>query len=63
MINPFYFMLKAPFVLKIPKSLSWLFGYAEKWLDEKAKVDFKICDVTDWTTSNYNTYVVQYLRK
>ena len=32
---------------------AWLCGYAEKQLDKKAKVNFKICDVTDWTTNNY----------
>ena len=32
-INAFYFILKAPLVLKIFKFLSWVFGYAEKRLD------------------------------
>ena len=54
MKNAFYFMLKALFVLEIFKLLFWLFGYAEKRFDEKAKVNFKICDVKDWTTDNYN---------
>ena len=32
--NPFYFILKAPFVLKIFKFLSWLFSHVrEKWID------------------------------
>ena len=32
--NPFYFILKAPFVLNIFKFLSWLFGHVrEKWID------------------------------
>ena len=39
-------MLKALFVLEIYKLLSWLFGYAEKRLDKKAKVNFKIYNVT-----------------
>ena len=30
MKNDFYFILKATFVLKIIKSLSWLFGHVEK---------------------------------
>ena len=30
MKNAFYFILKAPFVLKIFKSLSWFFGHVEK---------------------------------
>ena len=35
MKNAFYFMLKAFFVLKIFKVLSWLFGHVEKtpWLE------------------------------
>ena len=33
MNNAFYFTLKALFVLKIFKSLSWLFGHVEKQLD------------------------------
>ena len=33
--NPFYFILKARFVLKIFKFLSWLFGHVERttWLE------------------------------
>ena len=34
----------------------------KKKLDEKAKVKFKIYDVTDWTTNNCNTYNAQYLK-
>ena len=29
------FMLKALFVLQVITFLSWLFGYVEKWLDNK----------------------------
>ena len=54
-------MLIALFVLELFTFLSWFFGYAEKRLDKKAKVDFKIYDVTDWTTINYNTHIAQYL--
>ena len=43
--------------------LPWLFDYVEKWIDKKAKVNFKIYDVTDSTINNYNTYIVQYLKK
>ena len=50
--NAFYFMLKALFILEIFKFLSWLFGYVEKRLDKKVKVNFKIYDVTDWTTND-----------
>ena len=31
--NAFYFTLKALFILKIFKFLSWLFGHISKWLD------------------------------
>ena len=39
--NVFYFILKALFVLKIFKFLSWFFGGVEKRLDLK-DVNFKI---------------------
>ena len=44
--NTFYFTLKPLFFLKIFKFLSWLFGHAEKRLDYKDKVRFKIYDGT-----------------
>ena len=56
-------MLKALFVLGIITFLSWLFGYAEKRLDKKTTVNFNTCDVTNWTTDNYNTHIIQYLKK
>ena len=59
----FYFMLKARFVLEIFTFLSWLFGYLETRLDEKAMVNFKIYDMADWATNNYNTYITQYPKK
>ena len=40
-----------------------IFGYVEKWLDKKAMGNFKIYDITDWTTNDDNTYIVQYLKK
>ena len=42
-------MLKALFIFEIFTFLPWLFAYVEKRLDEKAKINFKIYDVTDWT--------------
>ena len=59
----FYIMLKALFVLKVFKFLSWHFGYVGKQRDKKAKVNFKTYDVTDWETNNYNKNIVQYLKK
>ena len=43
--------------------LSQLFGYVEKRFDKKTMVNFKIYDVTDWITNNYNMYIAQYLKK
>ena len=51
MKNTSYFMLKVLLVHEIFTFLPWLFGYAEKRLDKKAKVDFNIYGVTDWATS------------
>ena len=63
MTNALYFMLKALFVFEIFAFLSWSFGYVEKRLDKEAKVNFKIYDVTAWTTNNCNTLIDQYLKK
>ena len=52
-----FFMLKALFLLDIFPFLSWRFGYVEKQLDKKAIVNFKIYDVTDWTTNNYSNKI------
>ena len=54
MKNVFYFILKALFVLKIFKFLSWLFGRIEKtWLENQVF----------WLKYNYNTHIAQYLSK
>ena len=63
MESAFYFMLKTLFVIEIFTFLPLLFCYIEKWLDSKAKVNFKTYDVIDWTANNYNTWFVQYLKK
>ena len=31
-------------------------------LDKKAKVNFKINNITDWETNNYNIHTSQYLK-
>ena len=59
----FCFMLKALFVLEIFTFLYRIFGYVEKWLDKKVMFNFKIYDVTDWASNNYNTHIAKYLRK
>ena len=61
--NVFYFILKALFVLKVFKFLSWLSGHVEEQLDYKDKVNFKIYDFATWLTYNYNTHTAQYLKK
>ena len=48
MKNVFWLIFKALFIFEIFTFLSWLFGHVEKQLDKKAKVNFKIYDVTDW---------------
>ena len=63
MKNIFYFMLKALLVLEIFTFLFRLFGYVEKRLDQKAIASYKIYDVIDWTTNNYNTHIAQYHKK
>ena len=35
----------------------------EKQLGKKVMVNFKIYDVTDWATNDYNTHTTQYFRK
>ena len=59
MKNVFRFILKALFILEIFKFLSCLFEYIEKRLDKQAKVNFKISDITKWTTNKYNTLIAQ----
>ena len=56
MKDAFCFMLKAFFFLRDLHFCPKRFGYVEKQLDKKSQVDFKIYDVTDWTTNNYNTH-------
>ena len=63
MQNAFYFMLKALSILEIFTFLFRLFVYVEKQLDNKVMVNFKIYDITDWTTNHYNTHITQYLKK
>ena len=60
----FYLILiKAVFVLKMFKLLSCFFGHVGKRLSKRAKINFKNYDVTDWAGNNYNTHIVQYLKK
>ena len=54
-----YLKLKALFVLKIFKFLSWLSGHIEKRLDQEDKVNYKIYDVTNWKTNYLNANIAQ----
>ena len=56
-------MFKPPFVLQIFIFLFGRFGCVEKRLDKKAMVNFKISDVTDWTTNNYSRHITQYINR
>ena len=58
MKNAFYFILKALFVLRIFKFLSWLFGHVGKtaWLERQD--EFQNSDVTTCSTNNYNTQYI-----
>ena len=39
------------------------FGHVGNCLDKKAKLNFKIYDVTNLKTNNYNAHIVKYLKK
>ena len=56
-------MLKVLFVLELLTFLSSLFGYVEKRLKKKAKVNFKTYDIVYYATKNCNTHSAQYLPK
>ena len=40
-----------------------VFGHVGKRLDKKAKINFKVYDVTTWETNNYNKHIAQHLKK
>ena len=61
MKNAFYFMLKAIFALSIFTFSPYLFDHVGKWLDQKAKVNIKIYDITGWVVSNI--HITQHLQK
>ena len=45
------------------KFYSDIYGHVGKQPDNRAKVNFKIYDVPTWETNNYNTHIVQDLKK
>ena len=61
--NHFLFHVKSSFCSWDINIFVLPFCFCRKRLDEKAKVNFKNYDVTDWTTNNYVTDIVQYLNK
>ena len=61
-LHPFYFILKAYFVIRTFKFLSWLFGYERKRLYKKAKVNLKIYESQSGETNVCITHIAQYLR-
>ena len=61
--NVFYLTLKAKELLRYLNFCPNFFDHVEKWLDEKAKVKFKTCNVINWETNNNSTYMAQYLKK
>ena len=56
-------LLNALFVLEIFKFFALTLDYVKKRLNKKAIFDFKIYDVTDWTTNNYDPHITQYLQR
>ena len=63
MKNVFYITLKVLFFLKVFHFLIRIFGHVGKRLDNKAKINFKIYDVTYWNTNSYNKNIVRHLDK
>ena len=63
MKNAYYFMLMVLFVLMTFIFCPDFSGHVEKRFDKKAKVNFKIHNVTDRQTNSFNTYIAQYLKK
>lgn len=39
------------------------FGHAGKWLEKKAKINFKIYDATKWITKGYSKHMTRYFKK
>ena len=59
--NAFYFILKAPFLLKILNFCFDNFGHVRKRFDKKVRVSFKTYDVINWETTNCNTHMLLFI--
>ena len=59
----FYFTVKALFLRKKFSSFCTdIFGHVERRRDKKDKVSFKVYDIINWETIDYNTHVAQISR-
>ena len=60
------FLFPVKSILSFSRNLNFcpdLFGYVEKRINKKAKVNLNIYGLTDWEINNYNTRIIQYLKK
>ena len=46
--------------MSLLKFLFWIFGHAEKRLDKKAQVNFKIYDTANLITNNFSRHITRY---
>ena len=63
LFHSIFSLFHALFVLEVLTFLSWLFAYVENRFDKKALVNFKIHDITGWTTNSYNTHITEYVKR
>ena len=63
MYNAFYFILKLFSFLRYLNFCPDFSDYVGKRLDKKAKVNFKIYDITDGKANNHNKHIARYLKK
>ena len=61
--NAFISSLKLFLLLRYLNFCPEILGHIGKRLDKKVKVNFKIFDVINVETNNYNTHITQYLKK
>ena len=60
--STFQFNIKTRFLLDVTQFLMRILGHVEKRLNNKAKVNLKMYEVTNWIINNF-THIVQYLKK
>ena len=63
MKNAFYFILEAFLFSRYLIVLPDIFSHERTRLGRKAKVYFKIYDITNWEKDNFNTHIAQWLKK